>query len=197
MGQRDGLYWRDAKDFATARPYQCGYCGKVVAANKGFIYCDGNYHPHNMVCICPHCLKATYFHANEQTPGVPYGEPVENLPEMVLQLYMEMRNCMQASAYTASALLARKLLMNVAVSQGAAANEAFAFYVDWLGKNGYVPPKAKVWIDHLRKMGNEATHEVHATTEADARDLVSFTSMILRMVFDYPARVPANLATQS
>ena len=50
--------------------------------------------------------------------------------------------------------------MNLAVSQGADQNLKFIEYVDYLACNGFVPPNGRGWVDHIRKKGNEATHEI-------------------------------------
>jgi hypothetical protein len=56
---------------------------------------------------------------------------------------------------------------------------------------GYVPPDGKGWVDHIRKKGNEATHEIALMTAADAEELISFVEMLLKFVYEFPARVPA------
>jgi hypothetical protein len=125
-------------------------------------------------------------------PGVAFGADVNHLPADVAGLYREARNCMVVSAFTASVLATRKLLMNVAVSQGAAPNGSFQSYVDFLATKGYVPPTAKGWVDHIRVKGNEATHEIPPITEPDAKDLLTFMEMILKLVFEFPNRVPGH-----
>ncbi len=87
------------------------------------------------------------------------------------------------------ALLARKLLMNIAVQHGAAAGRTFAEYVDHLAANGFVPPNGKPWVDQLRTKGNEATHEIHQTSQADARQVLTFAEMLLRFVYEFPSMV--------
>jgi hypothetical protein len=100
---------------------------------------------------------------------------------------------MSVSAFTSSVLATRKLLMNVAVSQGADPNKTFQVYVNYLADKGYVPPNAKPWVDHIREKGNEATHEIPAI-KADAKDMLTFMEMILKLVFEYPQRVPKPIA---
>jgi hypothetical protein len=33
-------------------------------------------------------------------------------------------------------------------------------YIEHLANNGFVPPKGRGWVDHIRKKGNEANHVV-------------------------------------
>ena len=60
------------------------------------------------------------------------GNSVEHLPVDIEALYTEARNCVAASCYTAAVLICRKLLMNMAVSQGADAGDTFVQYVEYL-----------------------------------------------------------------
>ena len=53
-----------------------------------------------------------------------------------------------------------------------------------------VPPNGKVWVDHIRNKGNEATHEIRLMAPEDAAELISFSEMLLKFVFEFPAKVP-------
>ena len=87
-------------------------------------------------------------------------------------------------------MAARKLLMNVAVSQGAPDSlPNFAQYVEWLEGNGYVATAAKPWVTHIRRKGNEAVHEIPPTNAKDARDVMTFTEFILRTIFEFPKKL--------
>src|SRR5262249_13699907 len=162
------------------KKWTCGHCGLNVGGNRGFYRNDGGpvvADPHHnaipagqqlpaqfvtdavaRILICPTCDRPTFFEKELQVPGISYGTAIKHLPTAVEALYTEARNCMSVSAFTASVLATRKLLMNVAVSQGAKENESFQQYVNYLADKGYVPPNAKAWVDHIRTKGNEATH---------------------------------------
>ena len=126
-----------------------------------------------------------------------FGAEIAHLPKDVESLYREARNCISVAAPTASVLACRKLLMNVAVSQGAPPNGTFQSYVTYLAANGYVPPNAKGWVDHIREKGNEATHEIPPVKEPDAKDLLTFMEMILKLVYEFPNRIPGHGSTSS
>ena len=100
---------------------------------------------------------------------------------------------MSVSSHTAAVLCCRKLLMNIAVSKGAKEGLQFIKYVEFLSDNHYVPPDAKDWVDHIRKKGNEATHEIAIMKREDAEEIISFVEMILRLVYEFPARVKKKL----
>ena len=171
-----------------SKQFICGYCGNQVGTALGF-FSDV---PGRRIYVCPHCDKPTYFENDVPIPGVPFGNPVAHLPKDVEALYVEARRCTSASAYTASVLLSRKLLMNIAVSLGAKAGEPFVFYFEYLAANGYVPPNGKGWVDHIRKKGNEATHEILLMKQADAEELISFLEILLKFIYEFPKRVPTT-----
>jgi hypothetical protein len=87
----------------------------------------------------------------------------------IASLYDEARTCCSASAFTAAVLILRKLLMNVSVNLGAPEGKSFVAYVEYLADAGYVPPNGKGWVDHIRKKGNEANHEIKLMGEAEAK----------------------------
>lgn len=57
-----------------------------------------------------------------QIPEGRFGEPVAHLPTDVGELYNQARSCMAVSGYTGAVLVGRKLLMHIAVTQGADEN---------------------------------------------------------------------------
>jgi hypothetical protein len=84
------------------------------------------------------------------------------------------------------------MLMNIAVQQGAGQGLRFIEYVEYLANAGYIPPNGKGWVDHIRKKGNEATHEIALMTKADAEQLIAFTEMLLKFVYEFPSVVPVT-----
>jgi len=179
------MVWYNAYQ-VPSRKYQCGYCGNRVAANVGY-YVNGN--PAISICICPFCEKPSYFAPNEQVPGVVPGSDVKSLPGDIEALYAEARRCFSLRGYTAAVIVCRKLLMNIAVAQGAPGGQSFIEYVEYLAVNGFVPPNGKAWVDHIRKKGNEANHEIILMTQQDAEKLISFTEMLLKFIYEFPSRI--------
>jgi len=119
---------------------------------------------------------------------------VRNLPDLVAKLYEEARIASAAGAHTAAVLATRKLLMHIAVDQKAPTNKSFIEYVEYLAKNGFVPPNGQTWVDHIRKKGNEANHEIILMTDSDSRDLITFVEMLLKFIYEFPSRVPRAAA---
>ena len=178
--------WHRAEAIA-AKKYVCGYCGLSVASDKGW-YTESA--PQSFICICPNCTGPTFLSPKEQIPGVAPGEDVSHLPDIIAALYREARRCIAAGATTASVLASRKLLMHIAVAQGAKEGGTFMSYVEYLAANGYVPPNGKGWVDHIRKKGNEANHEIVLMSVEDASELIAFSEMLLKFIYEFPNRVP-------
>jgi hypothetical protein len=125
-----------------------------------------------------------------QFPGVAFGREVKDIPDKsVSDLYAEARRASAAGSYTGAVLCCRKLLMHIAVSKGAKSGENFAFYVDYLANRHFVPPDSKEWIDHIRKKGNEANHEIIIMKQEDAEELIKFIELLLIFIFEFPAAI--------
>jgi hypothetical protein len=179
------------------KEYTCGHCDRLVASAQGFLTTleGGSRSDLPTIRICPNCKQATTLTEKTQIPGVAPGVSVENVPAEVNELYEESRRCVAANCPTASVLASRKLLMNIAVSNGASAGESFVSYVNYLAAKGYVPPNGKDWVDHIRKKGNDANHEIPHMTLDDARELITFSEMLLKFIYEFPSRVPKAPAT--
>lgn len=170
-----------------SKSFTCGHCGNLIASVSGYAGGGVAY----TIYICPHCKEPTYFHGTKRIPGVAPGEEVKDVPTEIAVLYREARSCVAAGANTAAVLLARKLLMNIAVAQQAPIGKKFIEYVEYLASNGYVPPNGKGWVDHIRTKGNEAAHEIHLMAPEDAEELIVFIEMLLKFIYEFPNRIPA------
>ncbi|MGA8641198.1 DUF4145 domain-containing protein [Candidatus Binatus sp.] len=172
-----------------SRTFVCAYCGNQVASEKGW---DGNTRaagmPHGALRVCPECSGPTLLAGGDQVPGVSYGNTVKHLPPDIEKLYEESRTAVGAGAPTAAVMSCRKLLMHVAVEKGAKAGDTFQNYVKFLGDNHFVPAGASDWVDKLRTEGNEANHEIVIKTSPEAREIIDFAEMLLKVVYEYPMR---------
>ena len=138
------------------------------------------------VLICSHCGRATFSSPRESIflPSQKQGAVLAKLPPGIAQLYEEARDCSSISAYTAAVMIARKLLMNLAVLEKAEEGLTFKAYVDYLEQNNFIPPKGKQWVEKIRKKGNEANHEIQLMTEQDCLDIMKLIEMLLRFNFE-------------
>jgi len=192
---QEGAYnWYRLQDLPNSA-FVCGYCNVSVSSVKGFklgSHSDGSGHNIGSLHICPNCGGPVFFTPNgKRLPSPALGNSVKHVPEHLNKLYEEARRCTGESCYTGSVLLCRKMLMNIAVEQGAKEGLRFIEYVTYLSDNGYTPPSGKHWVDHIRKKGNEATHEIAIMSEDDAKELIIFIEMLLRFIYEFPHMVPA------
>ena len=183
--------WYQAHEVSGAS-YSCGYCGTLTSPSRGYSTTDHGNSPMGKIYICANCRKPTYFYGDIQTPGPLVGNPVKHLPKNVEHLYEEARACITVGAYTSAVLACRKILMNVAVQEGAEGDKSFQYYVDYLESNNYLPPKGKTWVDKIRQKGNEATHEINPMSLEDAKQIIGFTELLLRFIYEFPATVQEN-----
>lgn len=187
--------WNDVKHIQT-REWQCGFCGREVASNRGWNATNFSGHSGQetvtaYVAICPRCDVPSIIGAGPNGASIPaskFGERVIDLPDDIATLYEEARHAVTSGAPNSAALSCRKILMHVGVEKGADIGQNFISYVNYLSENGYVPPDAREWIDEIREHGNDANHEIVLITEDEAKDMVEFTAMLLRVVYEYPAR---------
>lgn len=190
--------WHDTRALNRAT-WVCGFCGDKVGSDKGYWAGpneDGSGAMVAFIRICPTCDGPTLFtRSGKHFPGSAPGQPVSHVPEKLSQLYNEARSSAAATAYTAAVLACRKMLMNIAVEEGAKAGRSFVEYVGYLAKQGYVPPNGKVWVDYIRKRGNEANHEIELMEEQDAIALITLVGMLLRFIYEFPMLVPAEVAS--
>jgi len=173
------------------RRFTCGFCMRAVGPSFGYPYRN----PYREVLICPTCDRPNYFEIDDQTPAPLLGNDVANVPDEIGVLYAEARACTGVDAFTAAVMACRKILMHIAVDKGAEAGKRFIEYVEYLSNKGYVPPNGKDWVDHIRSKGNEANHEITIMKKEDALDLITFSEMLLKFIYEFPKRIPPKKPT--
>ena len=176
------------------RVYKCGHCGEKMSSVLGYHTEEGA----NEIYICMNCTEPTYFNDAKKTqfPGEVYGDDVKHIPENIEMLYNEARHCFSVQGYTTSVMACRKLLMNIAVQNGEKEGLSFVQYIDFFEKNHFTPPNSRGWVDHIRKKGNEANHEIKIMAKEDAEDLINFIEMILKFIYEFPGRIEKKKSVQ-
>lgn len=189
--------WEQVQN-VPSRSFVCGHCGESVAPNQGYenttINPQRQRSVNSRIYICHHCSKPTFIKGYgrnfEQVPGSSFGEAVGYIEtEEVQKLYDEARSCVKVGAYTAAAMCCRKLLMNLAVSEKADENKAFAYYVTYLAEQGLLPARSEAWLKYIKDKGNEANHEIRIMSAEEAEQLIEFTGMILKIMYEHPAKL--------
>lgn len=180
------IIWSNIKGIES-KAYVCGHCSNPIASEKGFSGTNRRGVLTAYIYICHHCSKPSLFYEGEQTPGVLFGNQVQHIPDAnVEKLYEEARGCFSINAFTSAVMCCRKLLMNLAVAEGAKEGQGFVNYIDYLDQNGFIPPKGRQWVDSIRKLGNEANHSIEFKSQEDAKLILTFTEMLLKFVYEMP-----------
>lgn len=184
------------------KAYTCGYCSHSLSSEKGYfadLPPDGRIARRAWIYVCHFCGKPTFFSTDgKQTPGANFGEDISGIEdEKIKKLYDEARRCIGANAPTSAILACRKLLMHIAVEKGAGENLKFIEYVEYLSDKGYIPPDSKEWVDEIREKGNEATHEIVIMSDAEAKDLLQLTEMLLKIIYQFPADIKKKRAAKA
>lgn len=200
MSEYDVIRWQAEQELQSHK-FTCSFCDSEIASCKGW---SGTYTSHAYrtssayIYVCHKCGRPTLVVGGCQFPTVAYGSRIENIPEKsIADLYSEARRCTTAGAYTAAVLCCRKIMMHVAVAQGASENDTFQHYVEYLVNEQHVAKNSRGWLDYIREKGNELNHQIAIATQEDAERLMSFTEMLLRTVYDFPSRVPRKEANDS
>jgi len=173
----------------------CGYCSDKVSSIFGYtagLHQDGSGATVAIIRICPSCKGPTVFIRDQRMPGHLPGREVSNVTDDLSRMFAEARLSASVGAFTASVMASRKMLMNIAVAEGADEGQSFLDYVNYLANNGFVPPKGKAWVDYIRKKGNEANHQIELMNEEDASALLTFVENLLAFIYELPAKVPKS-----
>lgn len=190
------MNWEQVKELSS-KDYKCGYCGTSISSAKGYHAnkrVSGQVQIVGRIYICHKCLKPSFFDdKGNQTPGPIIGASVKHIPDPNIEAMInEAKACYSINAFTSSVMCCRKLLMNISVAQGAKEGKGFVDYVDYLNDNNYIPPNGKEWVDSIRKLGNEANHQIEFKTKKEASRILNFTEMLLRFIYELPGIMKEN-----
>lgn len=170
--------------------YKCGYCEKDISSYKGY-FSDVLGH----IYLCHNCGKPSYCLEDDFTPSPSFGRKVDHITDGDCEtLYDEARNCIKLKAYTASVMCCRKLLIHLAKENGASDEQIsnFTGAVNYLSNNHYVPPGANKFLEQIRKLGNEANHEIALMSEKDAKLLIYFLELILSFMYEAEGKLASH-----
>jgi hypothetical protein len=113
------------------------------------------------------------------------GEEIKNLPEKIKPIYGEIRKSMQCGCPNGAIMLMRKLIMHIAVEEGAEDGKSFESYIDYLSAKGIVPKKSKNKADSVRLLGNATNHEIENRTQGEAQNCFEFIELLLKVNYEF------------
>jgi len=174
----------------TEKAFTCPYCSvrvKVPAETRIFDAETGAIKFHIFKCSnC--CMPVTIGQDGSIIPPslfLPF-ENITHLPEKIEKMYDECRKSFSAECYYSVIMVARSLIMRIAVDKGALVKLTFEKYVIYLQDQGYISQNNLIWVDKIRRLGNHFIHEVDEATKADAERSIVFVSQLLKNIYELP-----------
>jgi len=120
-----------------------------------------------------------------------------SVPEPIRRAFSEASVCFNAKAYTACAIMCRKVLEGVCSAHQAKGNN-LSQKLKWLNKNGLIDDRLSEWATALRMLGNEAAHDVETTFDRpDAEDAMDFSEALNEYLFTFRDRFDAFIKRQA
>lgn len=185
--------WDTASGNAWASEYECPHCGGRQLLRVAAVL-DGNLSVQPELTQwfrCPGCNRGSVLQDEVVFPNArPLREP-RGLPADVAAIWDEARTCLGAGAYAAAVLMCRKILLHVAVEHGLPAKNArdrapsFVECVEQLEVEGVVTSRMRPWVDAIKDIGNDATHELTPVAAGDAERVATFTLQLLVLAYEH------------
>lgn len=144
---------------------------------------------------CPKC-KTPLIACQVDLWGVGWDEPCRiyppqdkqvnpSFPEPIRKAYQEALSCFKGKAFTASAIMCRKILEGICGVHGVNAYNLASGLKEMKDK-GIIESRLFEWAEALRISGNEAAHDVNVTISSqDAKDIIEFTEALLEYIFTF------------
>ncbi|MBN9074872.1 MAG: DUF4145 domain-containing protein [Rhizobiales bacterium] len=112
-------------------------------------------------------------------------------PDDVGRYWLQAQRSVEASNWDAAALMARSAVQLTLRHQHAEGRSLYEEIND-LGSKAILPPIMVEWAHEVRVLGNENAHPTLGaapTTDRDAKAVVEFLTMLLKIVFDLPNQI--------
>ncbi|MEZ7511159.1 DUF4145 domain-containing protein [Bacillus pumilus] len=188
----ENYFWADSHDVEKEK-YTCGYCNSLAAPTYGYLtheYIESERKSGSKILICPNCRNPTHINGiGQQFPPISIIKGIRQLPENIQDLYKEVCDSFSVNAFTGASILARKMIMNIAIEKGDKKDKSFIQYVEFLVNEGIVPKSAEKWLDAVRLNGNIAAHNIEKSTKEETQKLIDFLEMLLRIVYEFEAEL--------
>lgn len=174
----------------NAQDFECGYCDRNVASDRGYFNQAVQGHVIGFIYICPKCANPTYFSGKKQVPNPLPGNPLpEAAPKDVVSIYEEARKAYMGGAHTGAVLLCRKILIHIAHDLGSPGKQTFNEAITWMNDNQHIPKNGLHVVKHIKDKGNEATHELVLSTAAEAGTLLMLVHRLVLFNYEFETLV--------
>lgn len=192
MAKKVGGQWQGTTEI-HGEHFSCGHCGADTGPSRR--YHTGAYGDEKpaFIWICPICNRPTFILGAkvEQVPGPMVGRTVTGITDTkVEKLYDEARKALASGAPSAAVLVCRKLLMHIAVEQGAEEDKGFTYYATYLSDQHIVGAPFAGVVAHIKDQGNKENHELEVSSPDEATGLLKLVEFVLASIYELPAMVP-------
>lgn len=187
-------------------PWHCDSCGKPAllrVLDQWWVQPrqEEDFEPHQWTfarcedCQTPHLLvrEPLDYGTGDLTPwSAVFPEPARTLPHVVprplREDWDEAQRCLSVKAFTAVALVARRIVEGMCADQGAK-GRSLAAKLKNLKDRGLMEERLYDWSSLVREVGNEGAHEVQRGVSAeDARETLQFVEALLDYMYAYRVR---------
>jgi len=189
----------------TAVEYTCAECEASLSSEVGYDHPNGNpitravrFCHHDHVTILQFSPGSFPDKVSRQIPASAPRRSIDTIPDghkAIKTVYDEARACHAAGAHTATVMLCRKILMNLAVEHAGSTaggeddngnkghGDSFEKCVSSLIAAGHIHPNWQDLAHDVRKAGNEATHHVEPKEPEHADNILRLVEYILMFVY--------------
>jgi Domain of unknown function (DUF4145) len=126
---------------------------------------------------------------------VPWAREITTFPEHwpadVGRHWLQARRSLEGQNWDAASLMARSAIQLIARYQKAKGTN-LKQEIDDLASRGILPPIMQEWSHEVRELANVSAHPdpgAKGTIPKDARDVVEFLSVLLRITYDLPHQI--------
>jgi hypothetical protein len=172
------------------KQYVCGACGEKTTGRIVAETCRGADQVLWCLCSCPRMEPAILIEKGDemisQMPAPKEFHAGPGWPPDLAQLFSEAAQCYASGAYTATAMVCRKILMVCACAEGAEDGKPFASYVDKIIEVLSFE-RARNAIDAIRHIGNDANHALQFVGRDGARRALSIVAYMLNTMYSLPS----------
>lgn len=187
---KEWLWEKPSKREKKDETFCCPYCNvnvrtfadtRIVDAELGAI----KYH----IFKCTQCcMPVTIGQDGQIIPPslfLPF-EDIKYLPEKIEKMYAECRKSFSNACYYSVIMVARSLLMRIAIDKGANENLGLVEYVNYLEAEGHTSPSNRTWVDRIREQGDRYVREIDEATKVEAERMIVFISQLLKNIYELP-----------
>jgi Domain of unknown function (DUF4145) len=115
----------------------------------------------------------------------------EHWPADVGRYWLQAMRSLEGKNWDAASLMARSAIQLIARYQEAEGAN-LKQEIDHLADRGILPPVMKEWSHEVRELANDSAHPdpgAKGTSSKDARDVVEFLTVLLRVTYDLPHQI--------